>query len=251
MKTQKELLAENIELRSKLALAEKWMRREVASSIKKVREDKLKKDQRKYFENAFESESLDIFTRDIISLFGESLDRAPKYTLERLIDAEIYWFTLQKYPQMDALPVVLAYQKILDAWIEESLIMPWRESEKWKMKNEKYDDYSDNLLEKDLGNILSKKYTLSIGRFYQIIEMVREKKVFFSWVSSLVSFWKKEYPELLAMFISDRFFLPFSELMQREIFSKKRHEKKVSYTDAKRVREILVRKDGLLLSILL
>lgn len=130
MKTQKELLAENIELRSKLALAEKWMRREVASSIKKVREDKLKKDQRKYFENAFESESLDIFTRDIISLFGESLDRAPKYTLERLIDAEIYWFTLQKYPQMDALPVVLAYQKILDAWIEESLIMPWRESEK-------------------------------------------------------------------------------------------------------------------------
>jgi hypothetical protein len=61
-----------------------------------------------------------------MSKFDNSIERAPRYTLERLIDAEIYWNTLQQYPQMDALPIIIAYQKILDAWIEERLVAPWR-----------------------------------------------------------------------------------------------------------------------------
>ncbi|MFZ2255997.1 MAG: hypothetical protein WAW59_01705 [Patescibacteria group bacterium] len=62
----------------------------------------------------------------MIQKFDTSLERAPRYTLERLVDAEIYWNTLQQYPQMDALPIIIAYQKILDAWIEERLVAPWR-----------------------------------------------------------------------------------------------------------------------------
>lgn len=121
-----DLIQENLELYARLSLAEKWMQREVASSVKKIREESLSKNQRKHFENTFESERLDMITRDIMEKYGDMLDHAPKYTLERLIDAEIYWYTLQKYPTMDALPIVLAYQKILDAWIEERLISPWR-----------------------------------------------------------------------------------------------------------------------------
>jgi hypothetical protein len=69
---------------------------------------------------------VEIITRRILDIFGPVLEHAPHYTLERLIDAEIYWETLQRYPHMDALPIVLAYQKILDAWIEERLIVDWR-----------------------------------------------------------------------------------------------------------------------------
>jgi hypothetical protein len=29
---------------------------------------------------------------------------------------------------MDSLPIIIAYQKILDAWIEEKLVAPWRSS---------------------------------------------------------------------------------------------------------------------------
>jgi hypothetical protein len=73
---------------------------------------------------------VEIITRRILDTFGSILDHAPRYTLERLIDAEIYYETLQRYPHMDGLPIILAYQKILDAWIEESLIAPWRASQK-------------------------------------------------------------------------------------------------------------------------
>lgn len=129
MQKKDDLINENTELRARLSLAEKWMQREVASSVKKIREESLRKNQRKHFENTFESERLDMITRDIMEKYGDTLDHAPKYTLERLIDAEIYWYTLQKYPTMDALPIVLAYQKILDAWIEERLIADFRHRE--------------------------------------------------------------------------------------------------------------------------
>ena len=130
MMTKDDLIRENTELTARLSLAEKWMRREVQSAIATVGRASVKKDTRKHFENIFEEESIEIITRRIIQTFGSMLDHAPKYTLERLIDGEIYWETLQRYPHMDALPIVLAYQKILDAWIEERLISPWRESEK-------------------------------------------------------------------------------------------------------------------------
>ncbi len=128
--TKDELILENTELRARLHLAEKWMRREVATAIKNVQESGQKKSGRKKLQNILEEEHLDIITRRILDTFGEGLKNTPKYTLERLIDTEIYWSTLQQYPNMDALPVVLSYQKILDAWIEEKLVRDWRERKK-------------------------------------------------------------------------------------------------------------------------
>jgi hypothetical protein len=126
MQTREDLIRENTELKARLDLAEKWMRREIATSIDRIQKEKSTKSTRKSLANMLESESLDILTKRILDQFDDSLKRAPRYTTERLIDAEIYWQTLQKYTQMDALPIVLAYQKILDAWIEEKLIAPYR-----------------------------------------------------------------------------------------------------------------------------
>jgi hypothetical protein len=52
---------------------------------------------------------------------------------------------------MDALPIVLAYQKILDAWIEEALIAPYRR-EMQKIKIEHPIHSTDT----DIANILTK-----------------------------------------------------------------------------------------------
>jgi hypothetical protein len=245
MPTKEELIWENRELTAKLALAEKWMRREVQSAIAMVWKQGIQKNTRKHFDNVFAEEGVEIITRRILDIFGWVLDHAPRYTLERLIDAEIYWETLQRYPHMDALPIILAYQKILDAWIEERLIAPWRASQVRSMR----ESTLQNPLEKDLSNILTKNYTLSIGRLYQILETIRGEKISGNLLEGLTSYWRREIPELLDMLISDRFFLLFSELMIREIFSKKRHEKKVTYSDAKKLRESIVSWDSVLLSI--
>lgn len=276
MQKSQDLIEENTELRARLALAEKWMAREVQASLQAIREGELRRSQRKHFENAFEWEKLDIITRRILDQYGDILDRAPKYTLERLIDAEIYWETLQRYPHMDGLPVVLAYQKILDAWIEERLIAGFRHRE-WSTLKRGYPGAKNKgnvsltrllcasqwlrqgtnyQLEKDLENILTKNYTLSVGRLYQILELIREGSVppldkggGGDLISTLVSYWKQETPKLLETLTSDIFFLPFSELMSREIFSKKRHEKKVTFSDAKITRSLMISIITLMLSI--
>lgn len=70
--------------------------------------------------------------------------------------------------------------------------------------------------------------------------MIREKNSLSPFVNELVDFWKKENPGIFDILVSDAFFLPFSELMEREIFTKKRHEKKVTFGDVKQTREILI-----------
>lgn len=228
-----ELIRENIELRARLELAEKWMRREVATSISRIQEEHSHKDTRIALKNIFEAEWLDILTRKVIQKFDSSLSHAPRYTLERLIDAEIYWNTLQQYPQMDALPVIMAYQKILDAWIEEVLVAPWR------VKNKKRNLLkSFTWIEQDLSNIIEKKYSLSIGRLYQILLFVRNNDI--SWELNLNFIAHLRSLGILDICISDKFFLPFQTLIEKEVFSRKRHESKVNYSDAQFIREVMI-----------
>lgn len=233
MPTKDDLIRENHELRAKLEFAQAWMRREVATSINRIQEQESRKNTRIAMKNVFEAEWLDILTRKVLQKFDSSLERAPKYTLERLIDAEIYWNTLQQYPQMDALPIIIAYQKILDAWIEERLVAPWRTKNTgkrlWK---------SESSLEQDIINLVEKKYTLSIGRLYQLLQAVINNispwRVACEFVQHIRSEW------ILDILISDAFFIPFESLMEREVFSRKRHESKVTYADARFTRDILI-----------
>ena len=173
MQKKEDLIQENIELRARLDLAKKWMRRQVASSIAKIQKESTVARTRSNMSTAWKENGIDIITSKIMHQFDSVLQNAPKYTLERLIDAEIYWHTLQEYPHMDALPIVLAYQKILDAWIEEILIVPWRTLNHQRVNRSTIFSREMENLDRDIENIFSKKYTLSIGRFYQILSLIR------------------------------------------------------------------------------
>ncbi len=56
MQDRKDLIRENTELKARLDLAEKWMRREVATSIDRIQKEKSTKITRKSLANMFESE---------------------------------------------------------------------------------------------------------------------------------------------------------------------------------------------------
>lgn len=51
-----EIIQENIELRSRLEFAEKWIRREIQGSISKIRKEQSKKNTRIAIDNIFEQE---------------------------------------------------------------------------------------------------------------------------------------------------------------------------------------------------
>lgn len=233
MPTKDDLIRENHELRAKLEFAQAWMRREVATSINRIQEEQSRKNTRVAMKNVFEVEWLDILTRKVMSKFDTSIERAPRYTLERLIDAEIYWNTLQQYPQMDALPIIIAYQKILDAWIEERLVAQWRIRSTGKRVWR-----SESPLEQDIINLVEKKYTLSIGRLYQLLQDVRNNELRWILTTEFVQYIRSE--GILDTLISDAFFIPFESLMEREVFSRKRHESKATYADARFTRDILI-----------
>lgn len=59
-------------------------------------------------------------------------------------------------------------------------------------------------------------------------------------MQGLVDYWTKEHPGLVDMLQSDVFWIPFSSIMEREIWSKKRHESKVNYSDARITRDIML-----------
>ena len=263
MPTKDDLIRENHELRTKLEFAQSWMRREVATSISRIQQEQSQKNTRIAMKNVFETEWLDIFTRKVIQKFGGSLEWAPRYTLERLIDAEIYWNTLQQYPQMDALPIIIAYQKILDAWIEERLVAPWRSTlpHRGSQKGVTQNGIPQNAtypnpplsrrgfdtLEQDIVNLIEKKYTLSIGRLYQILQSLRNNEIFWRLTDEFIQHVRSEW--ILDILISDEFFVLFQSLMEREVFSRKRHESKVTYSDARFTRDIFIdasEKKGLL-----
>ena len=237
---------ENTILKSKLALAEKWMQREVQGAIIHIQKQKKIKTARMNFDNTFETEGINMITQSILDKFWWTLEYAPKCTLERLIDAEIYWYTLQKYPKMDGLPMIIAYQKILDAWIHETLIVPWKihiRKSLW-MRN----TISAKVvgIEKDLQNIVEKNYTLSVWRLYQLLQNARDhdtdaESLYLT--HNILEFWKQNTPFLFSFLISEEFFSDFSLLISSEVFTKKRHEMKVNYKEAMTTREIILWKN--------
>lgn len=243
MPTKDELIRENEELRLRLMHAEWWMRRQVQEASHMIELHETRKENRRHFENLLEEDLIDTLKRRMCEYFGESLKWAPRYTEERLMDAEIYWITLQKHPTIDAFPVIASYQKILDAFFEEMVTMGFREK-----YSTLHIPHVERWLEHDIASVLSRDYTLSLGRWYQFIMSVHhgERLGYFSVL--LADSIKKEKPRLASIIFSDDFLHRFETLIDMEVFGRKRHDQKISYTDARRVREILVgnyEKEGL------
>lgn len=235
MHTKEELIRENEELRLRLMHAEWWMRRQVQEASHLIELHETRKENRRHFENLLEEDLIDTLKRRMEEYFGESLDRAPQYTRERLMDAEIYWITLQKHPTIDAFPVIASYQKILDAFFDENITATFSR----QYKNHDL-PHPEKWLEQDISNVITKGYTLSLGRWYQFIMSVYDGRDLGYFSTLLREFIKKEKPNLAAILFSDSFIINFRALIDMEVFGSKRHERKISYTDAKKVREILV-----------
>jgi hypothetical protein len=113
------LIRENEELKARLKNCQTWMLRQVAEARLQIERAKVRVSGRHYFVSNFESEVVENIDEMIRIYFSDSLKNAPKFTLERLHDAEIYWNTLQKFSHIDALSIALSYQKVLDAYFEK------------------------------------------------------------------------------------------------------------------------------------
>ena len=184
------------------------MRREVQGSLKNIKHSQIKKTTRGYFDNVFEEEAHDIIHEKMHGYFAEYMNLIPEHAKKRIFDSEVQWYVLQKYPRMDAIGMVILYQKILDNWIEDTIISQFRKS----MKNHTFENIT-------LRNILKKKYTLSFGRFYEWIQDpgAEEFQTLTTWLHS-------EFAYIADRIFSQDFVTLIASIMERDIFSLKRHQ---------------------------
>ncbi len=236
MQKKDDIIRENEFLKFKLQQAEIWMGRQIHESVRTIQIERSRKASRKKFENLLETDITDSISDRIDGYFWSSIEHAPVYTRERLLDSEIYWMTLQKHPTVDAFPIVASYQKILDAFFEEHITAWFRSKYSTSWSNE----LPMKWLEMDIASLLRKNYTLSLGRWYQFLKNIRQNESNNYYSLLLAWFIQKEYLDFFSILLSDNFYCRFEALIEMEVFGRKRHDKKISYTDAKRVREILV-----------
>jgi hypothetical protein len=227
-----DLIRENEELKSRLQICQNWMMRQVAESRLQIDRAKVRISGRHYFSSQFEIDLLQNTDQIFDQYFWNLLDRAPRFTRDRLYDAEIYWNTLQKYSHVDALSIILAYQKILDSYFEKFTDIFH------SMKNKNFHTMENSGIEHDIFQVIDKQYSLSLGRWYQLLSLVRAKKVTHPIILFFLEQVETHFPENIAQLTADAVFLPFEQLIQMEVFSHKRHSMKISYKDAEFVRQI-------------
>ena len=234
MTQQWDLIRENKELKSRLLFAEKWMQREVKNARHHIEKEKQKKTTRKHFSNIFEEEGIDIITKNIYQNFWSSFQNAPPYTLERLIDAEIHWKTLQTHPYMDGFVVVALYQKILDDWLEEAIVKKFRSS----FNKSNLSLLSHEHIDEDIRKVLDKNYRLSVGRFYQILATQKSSTKKMTYTYEFLSFYRSLESTEYGINSSKILGLVW-KIVELWVFGSKRHSQKITYTEVKTTRNLL------------
>ncbi len=231
------LLAENADLKRKLEVSRRWMEREVRESAHKIAAKRVGKMSIGARDSFLEENQEEIIANRIRSYFGELLLlNAPKNTVEHLVDSEISYFSLSKLSSGDGIGVVSSYTKILDSLIESAITNQFR---KFVSKQGPVILRSNDPLEKALHLVITKKYTLSTGRLYGLLKAIKKNEPLLEFGKCFARYLEK-YPSLGGFLLSDAFFVPYSNLIEGEVFGGKRHTGKISKEETESVRELLV-----------
>jgi Holliday junction resolvase-like predicted endonuclease len=231
------LRAENERLSRLLATATAWMQRqwrEDAHKIAKRKAGQMTEDVRADFLRENQEE---IINTRIRGYFGDILlMNAPSETVEFLVDAEIAFFNLSKSKTGDGLSVISSYTKILDTFIESFVTNQFR---KYAVKRGAVILRVNDPLEKALHFVITKKYTLSIGRLYGLLKSIRAGEKLPDYGTAFRDYLAK-YRTVGDFLLSDAFFQPFSQVVESDVFGGKRHNGKISLEETVSTRQILL-----------
>lgn len=231
------LKKENLDLRRKLLIAKLWMEKEVRSHIKKIAKWKVANMTMEVKDVFFWDNIEEIITKKISDFFGEIiLLNTPSTVIENIISAEINYFNLRENPNADWLWVITSYHKALDTLIE-SFITKWFRKfakKKWQTQLRRNDT-----LEKSLNSVVNQWYILSVWRLFHIISLIRTDWELYDYGKCFKEYLEK-YDYISEILLNDDFFKNFESLVDSEILGKKRHVWKISFTETRTARNLLI-----------
>lgn len=236
--TEIEKLKDEIKLlKQKLLIAETWMQKSVKEEVKKISKKKINK-MTSWVKESFMQENIeDIITSQISNFFWEFiLMNTPVWVVDNIISWEINYYNLKQNPSFDWFSVISSYHKAIDVIIE-SVIIKW--FRKFSKKQNQIILRKNDPLEKTLHMVVNKNYILSIGRLFHILLIIKNNE-------SLYDYWKTfknyldKYTYLKDILLDDKFLKIFEEVVDSEIFWKKRHTWNISFVETRKARELLI-----------
>ncbi len=225
MKTIEELQRENALLRKKLEVAKLWMTTEVKNQIKNIWTTTPAENLEDSIQNHIED-----FFEDIV------LINLPTAVIQNIITSEINYHHMTEWQAIGWSSVIIWYHKALDALIEKNITRNFRKfaKKKWPDQLEKNDP-----LEKALHQIVHAWHTMSIGRLYHLLKMIKNREHLEVYSICFKQYLDK-YSSIEDVLLSHEFTEKLSLLIKTEVLGKKRHIWTVSFEETKKVRDLLI-----------
>ncbi|RKW22998.1 hypothetical protein D8B46_04250 [Candidatus Gracilibacteria bacterium] len=223
-----DLILENRKLKKQLEIAEKWIKREVLSNIKNINIERISGESIGQKENFFSENIEELVYNQVSDFFGEErFIYFSKDILENIVSSELLFSFLRKNKQVDGLAMLISYQKIFDLLVEEQITKPFR-----KYFNSKNLTFSleNDLIEKNLYNVLFNGHILGFSRFFALLKNISEDKVKFPYSKTFLEFLEK-YSYIKNILLDDEFLDLYGKIVDLEVFGAKRHIGKVSFDD--------------------
>ncbi len=234
------LLAENYLLKKKLETLENQLKREVSGQQKKIASEKSDcHTQRK--KSSFLADNIEeIVTKKIQDFFGEiMLINIPSAIIENIISAEITYYNFRHMPQADWFAVISSYHKALDIIVEEYITSIFRN---FIDINKIPHTFENNVLEKTLYSVITKKYVLSAGKLFHIIETIQNSKKdslpHFMHLFRKFLWLNREIKQLL---LKDKnFYTILKNIIESEVLWEKRHKGRITFVETREARKLLI-----------
>lgn len=172
----------------------------------------------------------------ILFLSKHTAQPIPEWCLQHILSAEMVYSALKNMDPFDGTAISILYQKALDICIETYITQGLRQ-----FVLHRYTSTSpiNHPLEKSLYQVIHQWYSLSTGRLYDWLTRIKNKDF-----SGLYSQYFSEYlsanPDLHRTLLSDQWYGNYEKIIQKEMFSSKRHTDQICLSDIDLLRKILV-----------
>lgn len=131
-----------------------------------------------------------------------------------MVASEINFYNLGKNPSLDGFSVVSSYHKILDVWVEQMIINQFR---KYAQKKGATVLRVNDPMEKALHSVITKKYILSLGRLFGLLQSIRKGEKLYDFAQTFSDYLEK-YQGLRELLLSDKFFFLFEKIIESDVF---------------------------------
>ena len=251
MKLQKdnEILLERITvLEHMLAEARRWMEREVQTRTKEIQTKLATKSTIQALNEVFASNSWDQDTQWaavnlIREYFGSYLDTLPHQFFAYLIEAErLYYILTTERGFNDGLPIISVLTKAYDCLIHEIITKSFVKYARDRLRWEVPPKFNDPL-ERALIAMVTKNYTLSIGRITPLLSRIRDHRengVTLLPYTQIFADWIKWNESLEKNLLSEPLRKKLVRLNESEIFGEKRHRSSINHDEVREARSLLL-----------